>query len=411
MRKVCLLGTLDTKGEQLYYLKELIEKRGHKIILIDLSMGASPSFEADIPAEEVARAAGKKIRELRTSKDRFAVTEAITAGAQRKILELLSKYDLDGVVALGGMTIALIGAHLMQKLPFGIAKVIAVPATMPTHVEQWFNATDIVVMQLIIEISGMNELVKHAIEQTAGAICGMVEMRRPCASLHLPYPSVAITELGFSGRCARHVEKLLEKRGYNVCSFHAQGIGDRAMDRLISEGVFDGVIDIVPAGLIEEALHGNRAAGMGRLDAAAARGIPQVLAPCCLNLTGCGPTRKDREKYASRPKVVNIDAMRAMTRLNSEELRICAKLYAEKLNKAKGPVRFLIPLRGWSSLDKEGTILYDPSEDRICAEELKKNLNPGEVKVIYKDCNLDSPEFAEMLVDNFDEIYRGCLKS
>ncbi len=404
MKKILVLGTMDTKGEQLHYLRERIKGRGHQVILMDLSMGGDSSFEVDITPEEIVRLVGKNLEELRGLKDRFAITKEMTAGARQMALKLCAQGDVDGVVALGGSTMALMGSSIIQKLPFGIPKVISVSAAQSVFISKWFGAMDMVVMQGIMELAGMNDLVKQALEKTAGTISGMVEESRPYTSIKLPYPSVAITELGFSVQCARQVEKLLEEKGYNVCSFHAQGISDRAMDRLISQGFFDGVIDIVPAGLIEEVLQGNRAAGMERLDAAAERGVPQVLAPCCLNLTGCGPTRKDREKYASRPKVWKMDAMRDMTRLNGEELRMGAKLYAEKLNKAKGPVKFIIPLKGWSSIDGEGTILYDPEEDRIFVDELKKHLKP-EVKVIEVDCNLEAPEFAKALVEEFDEIF------
>jgi uncharacterized protein (UPF0261 family) len=234
----------------------------------------------------------------------------------------------------------------------------------------------------------------------------MVEAARPYTSLSLPYPAVAITEIGFSVQCARQVERILEQKGYHVYPFHAQGVSDRAMDRLIAQGFFDGVIDIVPAGLLEEVIQGNRAAGPERLDAAVQRGIPQVLAPCCLNLTGCGPTRKNRDKYASRPKVWGMDAMRAMTRLNEEELRMGAGLYAGKLNKAAGPVKFVIPLKGWSSIDREGTVLHDPEEDRAFVRELQKRLQPA-VEIVEVGCNLEDPDFARSLVENFEAIFKA----
>jgi uncharacterized protein (UPF0261 family) len=404
-KKVLILGTINTKGEQLRFLKEKITFRGHETLLMDLSMGGYPSFQADITPQEIAGLVGKSLEEIVASKDRFAVVDAMRAGAQQKALDLLSQDHLDGIVALGGSTMALIGSQVMSKLPFGIPKVIATPAAMPVYVGKWFGATDVIVMQLIMEIAGMNDLVKNAIAQVAGAISGMVEEAYDHRALRLPYPSIAITELGFSDLCAKYVEELLTEKGYHVYPFHAQGISDRAMDRLISQGFFDGVIEIVPAGLVEERFKGNRAGGMERLDAACERGIPQVWAPCCLNLTGAGPTRTNRGKYIASGKVLDIDEMRAMARFPRDELLIGAKLYAEKIDKAKGPIKLVVPLRGWSSLDQEGSILYDPEEDRLFIDELKKNLrHPLEIEEV--DCNLEDIRTARALVESLDNFIR-----
>jgi uncharacterized protein (UPF0261 family) len=408
-KNIIIIGSTNTKGEQLRFLKERIESRGHKGILMDISMGGQSSFEPDIPPAEIARLGGKEIDELIASKDRLFVTNTMSAGAQQKALQLLSQGSLDGIVSLGGSTIALVGSQVMAKLPFGIPKVIAAPAAQTVYVGKWFGATDLIVMQLIMEIAGMNDLVKNAICQVAGTIAGMVEEAYDYRSLKLPYPSIAITELGFSDQCAKYVEQLLTEKGYHVFPFHAQGISDQAMDRLISQGFFDGVIEIVPAGLIEEKFKGNRPAGMNRLDAAGERGIPQVWAPCCLNLTGAGPTRVNREKYVASGRVLEIDAMRAMTRFPVDELIIGAKLYAEKINKAKGPIKLVVPLRGWSSLDREGSILYDPEEDQIFIQELKKNLKvPLEIEEV--DCNLEDIDNARALVNSLVNLMEGRKK-
>ena len=405
LKKILILGTVNTKGEQLRLLKDKVTSRGHEAILMDLSMGGQPEFEADVTPAEIASLVGKKFEELISSKDRFYVTSAMSAGAEQKALDLLSQNSVDGVVALGGATMALIGSQVMSKLPFGIPKVIATPAAMPVYVGRWFGATDLIVMQLIMEIAGMNDLVKNAIAQVAGAIGGMVEEAHGYKGLKLPYPSIAVTEFGFSDQCAKFVEDLLTEKGYHVFPFHAQGTSDRAMDRLISQGFFDGVIEIVPAGLIEAKFKGNRAADMTRLDAAGKRGIPQVWAPCCLNLTGAGPTRTNREKYIASGKVLEIDEMRAMTRFPRDELLVGARLYAEKINKARGPIKLVIPLRGWSSLDHEGSILYDPAEDRLFLDELKKNLErPIDIEEV--DCNLEEINTAQSLVNSMDKFMR-----
>jgi uncharacterized protein (UPF0261 family) len=404
-KTIVVIGTLDTKGEQLKLLKDKISARGHRAILMDMSMGGEPQVQADIAAREIAGLMGSDTEEFRISRDRFAKTEVMVAGAQKKITELLKRGEVDGAVALGGASMALIGSRVMSKLPFGIPKVIATSAAMPAYVSEWFDAIDIVVMQVIMEFTGLNDLLTNAISQVAGVISGMVEESRPHTSLTLPYPSVAITEIGFCPKCAAQVEELLEAKGYHVYPFHAQGVSERAMERLISQGFFDGVIDIVPAGLIEEIYQGNRPAGMARLDAAAERGIPQIIAPCTVNLTGCGVTRKDRERYASRPCVMKMDEIRAMTRYNAEELIYAATFYREKFNKAKGPIKFFVPLKGWSAIDREGTVLYDPEGDMVFVGALREGLDP-KVEIVEVPCNLEDIEFAEAMVEAFDRIFK-----
>jgi uncharacterized protein (UPF0261 family) len=402
-KKIVVLGTMNTKGEQLQFLKEGVLAQGHEAIVMDLSMGGRSRWQADISPAEIAGLAGRRYEELAVSKDRGEVTNIMSSGAVKKALELVSNDSLDGIVAMGGSTMALMGSQVMSKLPFGIPKVIATPAAMPVYVGAWFGAADIVVMQLIMEISGMNDLVKNGIAQVAGAVSGMVNRAADYRALKPPRPAIAVTEVGFSDQCAKQVEKLLEAKGYHVFPFHAQGTSDRAMDRLIAQGFFDGVIEIVPAGLIEARFQGNRAADMTRLDAAAERGIPQVWAPCCFNLTGAGPTRFNRDKYTASGKVLQIDAMRAMARFPLDEMLVGAKLYAEKINKAKGPLKLVVPLRGWSSLDAPGSILHDPAQDRLFMDELKRNLtNPIEIEEV--DANLEELKIASALVDSLDAM-------
>lgn len=405
-KNIIIIGTTDTKWEQLGFLRRKIEGMGNLPILMDISMGRLPSVNADIGPAEIAARVGKDIALLRESRNRAEVTDAMTAGAVETALGLLSEGKLDGIVALGGATIALVGARVMARLPFGVPKLIATPAAMPAYINRWFEATDLAVMQIILEVSGMSDLMKNALAQVAGAICGMAEQSMDCRFLKLPYPSVAITELGFSDQCAKNVEKLLTEKGYHVFPFHAQGVSDRAMDRLIEQGFFDGVVEIVPAGLVEEQFKGNRAAGLKRLDAALERGIPQVWAPCCLNLTGAGPTRHNRPKYVAAGRVLEIDQMRAMTRFPVDELLVGARMYAEKMNKAKGPLKMVIPLRGWSSIDQEGGILYDPAEDRLFVEELKRHLR-ADIPLEEIDCNLEDTPMAERMVDILDEFMKS----
>jgi len=259
--------------------------------------------------------------------------------------------------------------------------------------------------------------VEDLLRRTAGAICGMVEMQKD-RSVSLQGSRgkglVALTEFKFSEHCTSPLRQMLEDKGYVVIPFHAQGTGDRAMEELVADGVFDAVIDIVPAGVGEELLGGNRAGGPGRLESAGRAGIPQIIAPCGFDALSCGPLDRgekgDDPLWVSRQlkkrKLFIPDAFRVQARINAEELTLIAAEVARKLNMARGPVVLMIPKKGWSSLDKEGMPLWDPDADAVFVAELRKLLD-RKIRVVELDCNLDTREFAEEALKLFLEIGVG----
>lgn len=396
---VIVLGTLDTKGEEIQFLKQQLDRKRCSAIIIDVSMGSQPLFKADVEPAEIARLGGKTIEEIRLSKDRDLVTQVMERGAMEKVKQLYSAGKVGGIMAVGGSTMALFGAQVMKLLPFGIPKIIVCPGVIPAHVRRLCATMDMILMQGVVDFAGLNELVMSILARAAGAICGMMKDSDEVIS-RLLEKSVAITQLGWSDNCARLVKRHLEERGYRVYPFHAQGIGDRAMDDLILQGFFNGVIDIASAGVIEEIFAGTRAGGPKRLEAAGERGLPQVIAPGSINITNASLTRRQSEKYVNREKILKQDEARVETRYNQEELVTAAKVYADKLNKAKGPVKILFPTRGWSSLDRKGSVLHAPEEDKVFVEELRRNLRP-EIGIEELDCHLEDAEFALALVEAF----------
>ena len=402
------MGTLDTKGEEILFLKQQLEQKQCRVIVIDVSMGGQPFSKADVGPDEIARLGGSTIEEIRASKDRDWLIQVMERGATEKVRQLYAAGEVGGIMAIGGSTMALFGARVVKLLPFGIRKIIVCPGVIPAQVRRLYGTMDMTIMQGVVDFAGLNELAMSVLTRAAGAMCGMLKDSGEAISSLLE-KSVAITQLGWSDNCARLVKQHLEERGYRVYPFHAQGIGDRAMEDLIVQGFFDGVIDIAPAGVIEELFHGTRAAGPKRLEAAGERGLPQVIAPCGINITNASLTRRQADKYVSREKKLKQDEARIETRYNQEELVTAAKVYAEKLNKAKGPVRFLFPTRGWSSLDREGSVLHAPEEDRVFVEELRRNLKPGE-GIEELDCHLEDPEFALALVEAFVSMDKSTRK-
>jgi len=407
MKTIVIVGTLDTKGKQIQFVKEQIEVSGHRVIIMDNSTRQEPSIKADITCDEIAEAAGASIDELRRSKERARITSIMTEGTIRKAKELHSSGEMDAIMSMGGATAATVAPAAMKALPFGIPKLMVCSAAGMSYASKWFGTGDIMMMNTIVDLAGDNDLVKNVLYRAAGSVCGMVE-KTPVSSLTTLLsskgkPLVAMTEDGASERCATHVRHSLEKRGYEVVSFSTNGLSDRAMEELIHQGFFDGVVDIALMGVSDELFEGNRPGGPERLEMAGRRGIPLVLAPCGLNQTGAGPTRKNSEKYSSRPRILKLDELRMGTRLNEEELTLTARTVATKLNKAKGPVKFFIPLRGWSSFDLPGTVLYDPEEDMIFINELKRLISP-KVEIIEIEANLEETPFARALVDGFVQL-------
>jgi len=416
-KTIVLVSTLDTKGSEAAFLKNLIQERGHRVILLDTNTGGEASLPPDISAREVAKAAGWDIEEIKKMKDTEKASSIMIQGAIKKVKTLLEKGELDGIISFGGASNTAIATAIMKSLPFGIAKVmLSSTAAMPAYAGGYFGTKDIAMIHSVVDIAGFNPLVKDVLKRAAGAICGMVEMGGGSNSLTRTTRSkdlIALTEFKFSEECCSHVRHLLEERGFEVIPFHAQGIGDRAMEELIGEGFFQGVMDIVPAGVGEELLGGNRAAGPNRLENAGQLGIPQIIAPCGFDMLSCGPLeRSDRgdslwvSKDIKNRKLFIPDAFRVQARTTSQELREIAREVARKLNQSKGPVAVLIPLKGWSSLDKEGMPLYDPDADRAFIHELKIHIDP-KIKVIELDLHLNTREFAEEAVKQLIKLYEG----
>jgi len=410
---IAVCGMLDEREACLRLLKERIEQRGHKTILIDFSIGTGgveTSLKADITCDEVARAGGltkDRIRRM-LAKEWEEVASAMAEGLTKKVLELHQAGELKGIVAVGGMTGSFISLAAMKALLFGfpkllISSVTAMPAAASSF-EQYFSVRDIMVLHSVVDTVGLNPLVRSLMVKGAGAICGMVETYEPLQKE--AKPSIAITELGFCDKGAHYVRELLEK-DYNIVSYHAQGLGDRAVEDAVEQGLFDGFVDLVPSGLSEYIFGGNRNAGPNRLEAACNQGIPYIISTCGFDMISCGPLeRRDRgdplwvsRKLAERKMLIQ-DAMRVQVRTTVEEVQTTARAVAEKLNRHRNKklVKFVIPTKGFSSLSVEGGALYEPDTDKAFIDELRKNLDP-EIQVIEVDTHINTPEFARSVVE------------
>jgi len=417
---IVIVGMLDEREEALRIIKDQIERRGHRTILIDVSIGTGAivsSLRPDVGCDEVVRLAGGTIEQIKgmLAKEREKATSIVAEGLTKKVLELYKNGLLQGIIAIAGMTGTFLSITAMKALPFGVPKLlISSVAAMPAYANRladYFGVRDITVMHSVVDTVGLNPLVRSLAVNGASAICGMVEgFETPKKEKR---PSIAITEFGFCDKGAHYVRDLLET-DYDLVSFHATGLGDRAAVDLVSQGFFEAFIDLVPASFSEYLFGGNRASGPDRLDAAAHQPIPYILAPCGFDMISCGPIeRREKEdplwvsrKLAERKLLIQ-DAMRVQARTSAEEMATTAKEVAEKLNQYQNKrfVKFMIPKKGFSSLSVEGGALHDPTSDWAFLDELKKDLDP-EIKTVEVETHINTPEFARAIV----EALRECLK-
>jgi len=402
---IVIVCNLDTRGEDIVFVKQLIADRGHEAILLDFSMEEPPPIAGDITTEEVASRGGMPIEMVREKyrSDRDAATNNQIRGAALILDELVRQGRVQGIIGIGGATSTLVATSIMKRLPFGMPKLMASPmAAHPAYIDKYVGTHDITMHHTVLDIVKMNPLLKAQIINAVGAICGMVEMTLG-TNFVFDKPCVAVSSFGFGEMAVQTALGMLEEAGFTPIVCHAQGKGDKAMEEMIRAGAFQGVVDICIGGIMENLFKGNRDPGPERLMAAVETGIPMVLAPCGLDILSYGGRPDMLEKTKDRVQYVQ-DALRVQVRTTAEELRQAADVIAERLNRARGPWTFLIPLQGWSSLDKEGRPIYDPVADAAFVARLKEKLAaPERVKAV--DLHLYTAEFARRAVDEFVRLY------
>lgn len=389
--------TLDTKGEETNYVKEEIERKGHKTIVIDVGVLGKPIIKADIPREEVAQAGGKSLSGLieaaEKGADRTEGTNIMIKGVEKIVKELHSAGKLDGIMSLGGSTGTSIGTAAMRALPIGVPKLM---------VTTWFNAQyvgtkDITMMQTPADILGLNSVIRKTLASAAGAIVGMIEVEVP----ERVKPLIGITALGVTTPAVMKIKPLLEERGYDPVVFHSK---TQILDELIEEGRISGIIDLtIFEVLIPLAFHLPEELAENRLRLAGEKGLPQVIAPGGLDMLifpgtkeTIPPEYKDRILHAHGPDTV-------LARTTRDEVGWAAKIISERANRAAGPVAIVIPLRGFSAVDKEGQHFYDPEADGAFAQVVKDTVRER-VDIVEVGAHINHDEFAKKVVDTFDEM-------
>lgn len=400
-KQIVILGALDSKGLEHAYLRDQIAAQGLDPFVVDFGVLGAPTFAPDISSAEVAAAAGADLAQLRATNDRGAALAAMARGAAATLLRLHAEGRVDGVVGMGGGGGSSVIATAMRALPLAVPKLLV--STMASgDTQPYVGTSNIAMMPAIVDVAGLNRISRQIISQAAGAIVGMARIEPPAVGGERPL--VAASMFGNTTACVDRCRAAIEAAGYEVLVFHATGAGGRTMEALVREGFISGVLDITTTEWADELAGGVLSAGPTRLEAAGAAGVPQLVVPGCIDMVNFGPQASVPERYADRQLYAwnsTVTLMRTTVGENAE----LGRIFAEKLNAARGLVHVLIPLRGYSILDSPGERFWEPEADAAFVGALRADLR-ADIPIEELDLNINDSAFAERAVTIMLELLR-----
>jgi uncharacterized protein (UPF0261 family) len=395
--KIVIVGTLDTKGPETGFVRDEVSKRGHTPVVIDPGILGKPAIPAGVTREEVARAGGRELADLIAHGDRQECQRAMIDGLVKVVSQLHREGQVDGIVAVGGAQGTAMATAAMRALPVGIPKVmVSTVACGQTTFGPYVGTKDITMIHSVADILGLNRVTERILAQAAAAVIGMAAIEE---TEDIGRELVAITQAGITTPGVMAIKEQLEGMGFEVIAFHCNGIGGQAMEELILGGVVKGVIDFSPHEITDLLYGGLMPAMPGRLEAAGQMGIPQVVTPGATDIRLHGRPEELPEELRSRATVQHTPT-HTHVRASGEEMAAVARYTAERLNAATGPRAVLIPLGGFSMLNREGKVLYDEAANRAYTEAMEQALSP-EVELIRIDAHINDRAFADATVDTF----------
>ena len=397
-----LVGSLDTKGKEFGFVKELIERRGLKTLTVDFGVLGEPAFKPDIDRTEVARAGGGDLGQLNSGEHKDKAMQVMATGLAVVVRRLYDQGRLQGILGMGGGGGTSIATTAMRGLPVGVPKLML--STLASgDVGAYTGTKDITFMPSIVDVAGINRISRAIYTNAAGAIVGMVQNEAPPASDERPL--VAASMFGNTTKSVDRARAVMERNGYEVLVFHATGTGGRTMEGLIADGYIKASLDVTTTELADYVCGGVLSAGPQRCLAASRVGIPAVLVPGCVDRANFWGIDTIPEKYRQR-KLYQWNPNVTLMRTNVEENRKIGQMLAAAADAATAPVAVILPLKGVSMLDSPGGDFWDPEADQACYDAIKENVRPG-VRVIEVDHNINDTEFADLVAETLLKMCRN----
>lgn len=406
---ILIVATLDTKTSEAHFVRQEIERRGFKALIMDVGILGELVEDVTVNRREVARAADADLDELVAAGNKGACIHAMIRGAAVKAQQLYSEGRYQGIIGIGGAQGTDIGTAAMRALPFGVPKfMVSTVACGRAVFGPYVGTKDIVMMHSVADIQGLNPITRSVLCRAAAAVCGMViaSAGAEAASGGGATQAVAVSMLGTTTPGALRAKQLLERQGLEFVAFHQNGTGGIAMEEMIREGRFRAVLDINLHEIGDRyfgGLHG--AIREIRLESAAELGVPQVIAPGSINYSVQGPYDELTEELKQRKLIVHNPNL-TLVRLAPEEMREIGRITAEKINRATGPLHVFVPLRGLCFPDREGGPLWEPEGNAAFIEALRTNLR-AEIPYDELDAHINDAAFIDPVVARLFELIAG----
>ena len=391
---IAVVGTFDSKGEEHLFIRQAIERRGLTTLAINVGTKGPSPFPADLDLYAEVIKGGNAGHGSRDE-----AVQAILTRAREVIRYRYEKGEISGIISAGGGTGTYIGTSIMHVLPLGVPKVM-VSTVASRDMAKIVGTKDITMMHSVVDLLGVNSISGGVLDSAAGAVCGMVRSQWKAQG---EKKRVALTMFGFITKAAELTKGYLEKMGYEVIAFHANGTGGMAMEELAAEGHFQGILDLATHELADELMGGYcRGIGPERLEPVQERDIPRLVVPGGLDCAVLEFTRETIPEQFRDRKIFFYD-FRSAIRLSEKETRFLAGQLADKLNGNIGNVKALIPVRGWSEADQEGGPLYDPGMGDSFMQTFRQALNPR-IEIKEADLHINDPAFARLAATIMDEM-------
>ncbi|MCR9138806.1 MAG: Tm-1-like ATP-binding domain-containing protein [Alphaproteobacteria bacterium] len=406
-KTILIIGTYDTKFDELNYLAQVIEGQGGAVVTMDVSVLGDPDEPLDYSKQDVANEAGSSIEAAIATGDENQAMQIMARGAALLTTRLYAERRFDGMVVLGGTMGTDLALDVCEALPLGVPKYIVSTVSFSPLIPAERLAADTQMILWAGGLYGLNSVCKASLSQAAGAVLGAARAVEPPDSTK---PLIGMTSLGKSAlKYMVPLKPALEERGFEVAVFHATGMGGRAFESLASQGVFACVFDFCTQELGNHIHGSNISAGADRLTGAGRNGTPQLVAPGCYDLVDIVGWQPLPEKWSNHVRHAHNRLLTSIV-LDTDERRAVAQAHKERLARAKGPTALLLPVEGLGEWDREGAELCDRDGLSAFLSQMRSGC-PANVETVEVEGHINDAIFAETALEIFDKWCRdGIVK-